>query len=119
MSDKVRLSALRRSNRYRVVLNLPVRLGRKDGTLVDISATGALATHTGVMKVGTAVEMAFTFESQKFTATANVEACTVVGLGAGENGGTLYASKLVFTNLPEASAALLQTLVASPGAPTW
>ena len=111
MSDKLQMSAVRRSNRFRVIMNVPLRIGLKQATLVDISTTGILATHSGHLKTGTTVEIAFTYEEQKFAASAKVASCTVVGLGAGEKGATLYASRLYFQNLPEASRLMLESMV--------
>ena len=90
MSQKLPLDAIRRSNRFRVIMNVPLRIGLKQATLVDISTTGILATHTGTLKTGATVEIAFTHDDKKFAGQARVASCTVVGLGAGERGGTLY-----------------------------
>ena len=111
MSDKMRMSAVRRSNRFRVVMNLPLRIGRKEGTLVDISETGILATHAGVLKTGSTVEISFQVDGKRFAANARVETCTVVGLGAGPGGATLYASRLFFENLSPESGEILSALV--------
>jgi hypothetical protein len=111
MAEKLRMSAVRRSNRFRVVMNLPLKLGRKDGTLVDISETGILATHTGVLKTGSTTDISFVHESQRFAAQARVETCTVVGLGAGPGGATLYASRLFFTELSDEARTILEVLV--------
>jgi hypothetical protein len=108
---KLAMDAVRRSNRFRVIMNLPLRIGLKNGTLVDISSAGILATHTGVLKAGTLVEISFQSGEEKFSAKARVASCTVVGLGAGEGGATLYASRLFFVDLPEESKHLLETLV--------
>lgn len=102
---------VRRSNRFRVVMNTPLRIGLKQGTLVDISATGALATHSGTLKTGSIVEISFTHEGRKFVASAEVASCTVVGLGAGEKGATLYASRLYFTTLTPESRQIVDSLV--------
>jgi hypothetical protein len=111
------MDAIRRSNRFRVIMNVPVRLGLKSGTLVDISSAGVLATHTGVLKTGATVDLSFTYEGERFAAAAKVASCTVVGLGAGEGGATLYASRLYFTNLPDSSKHLLDTLFGEPAIP--
>ena len=113
MSDKLAMSAVRRSNRFRVIMNLPLKLGLKPGTLVDISETGVLATHTGVLKTGSQIEISFVHEGEKFTANAKVETCTVVGLGAGPGGATLYASRLFFTDLTDSAKQILESLVGS------
>ena len=111
MRDKLAMSAVRRSNRFRVIMNLPLKLGWKDGTMVDISEAGILATHTGILKTGAIIEISFHHEDQRFVAPAKVETCTVVGLGAGPGGATLYASRLFFKDLPEPSRQILHSLV--------
>ncbi len=114
MGDKLAMSAVRRSNRFRVIMNLPLKLGWKEGTLVDISEAGVLATHTGVLKTGSTIEISFTVDGERFVAPAKVETCTVVGLGAGPGGATLYASRLFFTNLTDSAKEILNSLV-GPG----
>jgi hypothetical protein len=111
MPDKLAMSAVRRSNRFRVIMNLPLKLGWKDGTLVDISEAGVLATHTGVLKTGATIEISFVHENERFVSNAKVETCTVVGLGAGPGGATLYASRLFFTDLSDSARQMLQSLV--------
>jgi hypothetical protein len=111
MSDKLRMSAVRRSNRFRVIMNLPLKLGRKPGTLVDISETSVLATHTGVLETGSVIEISFVHEQSMFVSRAKVETCTVVGLGAGPGGATLYASRLFFTELSDDAREILAKLV--------
>ena len=113
MSPKNAMDAIRRSNRFRVIMNVPLRIGLKQATLVDISTTGVLATHSGTLKTGATVEISFTHEGQKFSAQAKVASCTVVGLGAGEAGATLYASRLYFVNLGDAERKLLEDMVGS------
>jgi hypothetical protein len=105
------MSAVRRSNRFRVIMNLPLKLGRKPGTLVDISEAGVLATHAGVLQTGAVIEISFLHDQQKFVANAKVESCTVVGLGAGPGGETLYASRLFFAELGEEAREILAKLV--------
>jgi hypothetical protein len=111
MSDKLQMNAVRRSNRFRVIMNLPLKLGRKDGTLVDISEAGVLATHTGVLQTGAIIEISFFHEGERFVANAKVETCTVVGLGAGPGGATLYASRLFFKDLSEPAKKILADVV--------
>lgn len=117
MTDKLAMSAVRRSNRFRVIMNLPLKLGWKPGTLVDISETGVLATHTGVLKTGSTIDISFVHEGQQFASSAKVETCTVVGLGAGPGGATLYASRLFFTDLSESAKQIVNALVGSGAEP--
>jgi hypothetical protein len=111
MRQKNPMEAIRRSNRFRVIMNVPLRIGLKQATLVDISTTGILATHSGRLETGATVEISFTNEGKKFAARAKVASCTVVGLGAGEGGATLYASRLYFLNLPEHERTMLESMV--------
>jgi hypothetical protein len=111
MSPKLAMDAVRRSNRFRVIMNLPLRIGLKQATLVDISTTGILATHTGMLKANAVVEISFEREGRKFSASAKVASCTVVGLGAGEGGATLYATRLFFVNLSEEARSILEAVV--------
>jgi hypothetical protein len=113
MSDKLAMSAVRRSNRFRVIMNLPLKIGWKPGTLVDISETGILATHTGVLKTGSSVDISFVHDGKPFAANAKVETCTVVGLGAGPGGATLYASRMFFNDLSDSSKEILESLLGS------
>lgn len=111
MSPRNPMDAVRRSNRFRVVMNLPLRIGLKQATMVDISTTGVLATHSGMLKTGSVVDISFTHDGRKFSASAKVASSTVVGLGAGEAGATLYASRLYFVNLPIESRHMLEAMV--------
>jgi hypothetical protein len=105
------MDAIRRSNRFRVIMNVPLRIGLKQATLVDISTTGVLATHAGTLQTDAMVEISFTHDDRKFAGQAKVVSCTVVGLGAGPGGATLYASRLFFVNLPEHEKKLLEDMV--------
>jgi PilZ domain len=107
----LKMDAVRRSNRFRVIMNLPLRIGLKQATLVDISTTGILATHSGTLKTGSVVDISFTHENRKFAASARVASCTVVGLGAGDAGATLYASRMYFVNLSEDSRKMVETMI--------
>ncbi|HEX8252858.1 MAG TPA: hypothetical protein VF846_06915 [Thermoanaerobaculia bacterium] len=111
MSTKLHMNVVRRSNRFRVIMNLPLKLGRKDGTLIDISEAGVLATHAGVLETGATIEISFVQDGERFVASAKVETCTVVGLGAGPGGATLYASRLFFKNLSESAKRILERVV--------
>ena len=115
MAEKISMSAIKRSHRYRVVLNVPVKLGLKDGTLVDVSSAGALVTHAGALKNDTQTDMTFTYEDKRFYGKVKVGSCGVVGLGAGQRGTTLYASRLYFTeSLPEESKQIIDSILNRP-----
>lgn len=115
MAEKISLNAIKRSSRYRVVLNVPVKLGLKDGTLVDVSAAGALVTHEGALKNDTETNMTFDYGDKRFFGKVKIASCGVVGLGAGQRGNTLFASRLYFTeNLPDESKQIIDSIVNPP-----
>ena len=112
MAEKISMSAIKRSSRYRVVLNVPVKLGLKDGTLVDVSSAGALVTHEGALKNDSETNMTFTYGGKRFFGKVKVASCGVVGLGAGQKGNTLFASRLYFTeDLPEESKHIIDSIL--------
>ena len=115
MAEKISLNAIKRSSRYRVVLNLPVKLGLKDGTLVDVSSAGALVTHAGALKTGAESDMTFNYSGRRFYGRVKVGSCGVVGIGAGPRGDTLFASRLYFTDqLPEESRQIVDLILNPP-----
>ena len=78
-------------------LALPVRVGRKEGTLVEIDRCGARVRHSGALKLGGEMQLSFKMGGEVFAAVSQVLACRVVGLGLGDGGSTLFESKLNFT----------------------
>jgi hypothetical protein len=102
----------RSSGRHRVVLSVPVRLGRSDGSLVDISTGSMRVTHPSALKVGAELPVSFVINGEKFAATVRVTWCRVSGLGGGEKGGTLFESRLVYVGLPAESKEMLERLTA-------
>jgi len=79
-------------------LELPARVGRKDGTLVEIDRCGARVRHSGALKLGGELQLSFKLGGEVFAAVSQVLACRVIGLGMGERGSTLFESKLNFTD---------------------
>jgi hypothetical protein len=109
---------IRRSDRFRVPLNIPVRLGWKSGTLLDVSAVGLFVTHTGSLQVGAVVEVTFNVSGGRFAGAMTVVSCNVIGLGTGEGGATVYGSRLSFTRVPEDSMTIVEGLLTAGGAPS-
>ena len=79
-------------------LELPARVGRKDGTLVEFDRCGARVRHSGALKLGGEFQLSFKIHGEIFAAVSQVLACRVVALGMGEGGSTLFESKLNFTD---------------------
>ncbi len=77
-------------------LSIPVRVGRKEGLLVEIDGAGARVRHTGPLKLGGEIQLSFTASGEIFVAASRVLACRVVGLGVGDGGSPLFESRLRF-----------------------
>jgi hypothetical protein len=110
MKDKVVMNAVRRSSRFRVPISRPVKMGLKDGTLVDVSSANAFVTHSGPLKVGAEITMTFDYTGRKFTGRLRVGSCGVIGRQP-DSGETLYASRLYFTDLPEESQRIIEDIL--------
>ncbi len=114
MKDKITLNAVRRSSRFRVPISRPVKLGLKDGMLVDVSSANAFVTHATPLKVGSEVNMTFDYSGRKFNGRLKVGSCGVVGR-ASASGDTMYASRLYFIELPEESQQIIEEILSSEG----
>ena len=110
-------SERRQSRRMRLIVGLPVRLGRRDGTLVEISRGGARVRHVGIMKTETDVILSFVSASDQFMAHAHVLSSRVVGLGTGEGGATLFETILRFTHTPAESLATIEQMLGTDETP--
>jgi len=110
MKDKVSLNAVRRSSRFRVPISRTVKIGLKEGTLVDVSSANAFVTHPGALKVGSEVTMTFDYTGRKFLGRLRVGSCGVVGR-VPDSGETLYASRLYFTDLSEESQQIIEDIL--------
>jgi hypothetical protein len=105
------LDRKQQSQRLRLVVGLPVRLNRLDGTLVDIGRGGARVRHSGALKVGTELQLSFLSGTEKFTATARVISCRVVGLGHDEK--TMYETSLRYAQVPDESRLIIEQMMSS------
>jgi hypothetical protein len=110
MKDKVDLTAVRRSSRFRVPMTRQVKIGLKEGTLVDVSSANAFVTHSGALTVESEVTMTFDYHGRKFTGRLRVGSCGVVGRQSA-SGETLYASRLYFTELSEESRRIIEDIL--------
>lgn len=95
----------RATARYRVGGTHPVRLGRTDGVLIDISERGARVRHISAVRRGETVRLALEWEGEQFSAQAEVLASRVVSMGNGA--GTVYDSRLRFVSMPDAAGEVL------------
>jgi len=78
-----------------------VRIGRRDGLLVDLSTRGARVQHSGSLELGTEIRLSFVHGQARFSAIARVLASRVIGFGTVAGSGTSYESRISFGDLPE------------------
>lgn len=74
----------------------PVKVGRLDGILLDVSASGAKVRHMGSVKLGSEVRLSFGFGFVQVLVVAHVLASRVVNVGHG--GATVYESRFRFSH---------------------
>lgn len=101
----------RMSGRFRAVVYLPARIGRKDGTVLDISRGSARVRHVGSIEVGTQLQLSFTSPQGRFAGNATVTSCRVVGVSEIADGATEFESLIRFANLTPEAVALLERIV--------
>lgn len=112
MKDNLVMSAVRRSSRFRVPVSRPVKMGLKEGMLIDVSSANAFVTHSGSLNVGAEITMTFDYMGRKFVGRLRVGSCGVVGRQP-DSGDTLYASRLYFIDLPEESQRIIEDILAA------
>ena len=88
----------------------PVRLGRSEGVLIDLSDRGARVRHVAAVRRGETLRIALDWEGELFSAQAEVLFSRVVSLGDGT--GTIYESRLRFVSMPGGAADVLRRTLA-------
>lgn len=91
--------------RLRVGGTHPVRLGRSEGVLIDVSERGARVRHIAAVRRGETVRLALEWEGEQFSAQAEVLSSRVVSMGNGT--GTIYDSRLRFVSMPDGAREIL------------
>lgn len=97
----------RTTPRLRIREALAVVFGRGEGTLVDISATGARVRHSAPVRLGMRVRLSFEWQHQRLSANGVVLASRVIALGTTGGGATVFESRLRFTAITSDAAKLL------------
>lgn len=98
----------RRAPRLELNGEIPALIGRGEGVLIDLSATGVRLRHAAVVQRGTLVRVSFECGGGRVGATAEVLSSRVVSLGGTA---TTYDSRLRFVVFdPGAKEALAQEL---------
>ena len=117
-SSAVASAVFDRRNRTRLRMKnlLRVHIGRGTGEVQDISAGGIRLRHTGMLTRGSQVRVAFDWRRAHFAGTAEVLASRVVGLGKGEQNGTVYDTRFRFVLLTPDAQDILTAILAAESA---
>ena len=102
----------RRAPRLRPITILPVRIGRGDGILVDLSTGGARVRHSAPALLWCSLRLLIVADETPITLDAEVLSSRVSCLGTGHSP-THYETRLRFRRIQKAQAAALAALVAT------
>ena len=97
--------------RFRFAILMPAILGRGDALILDVSAGGARVMHFTAHLRDSHVRLVFSYRGQRFSATAQMLASRVVGLGNGPRGSTSYESRLRFVECSADAASVLEAII--------
>lgn len=100
----------RRSGRFEPLMQIPARVGRRDGVVLNVSHRGARVRHPGSLKPNELVDLAFPFSDGQFFSRARVLSCRVVPL-KDPAGVLVYESRFAFVNPSPEAMALLEKLL--------
>ncbi len=97
----------RRFPRFELSMALAARLGRLDGTIINISARGACVRHSRALPRKATVRLTFQIGSQQVSATARVISSRLVSLGRGAASMAEFESRLALVEVPHVSEYVL------------
>jgi len=100
----------RRSGRFEPVMQIPARVGRRDGVVLNVSHRGARVRHPGALLPNELVELTFPCAGAQFASRARVLSCRAVPL-KDPNGQIVFESRFAFANPSEEAMALLEKLL--------
>jgi PilZ domain len=100
----------RRSGRFEPLMQIPARVGRREGVVLNVSHRGARVRHPGSLKPNELVDLAFPYADGQFASRARVLSCRVVPL-KDPNGAIVFESRFAFVNPSPEAMALLEKLL--------
>jgi hypothetical protein len=100
----------RRSGRFEPLMQIPARVGKRNGMVLNVSHRGARVRHPGSLKPNEVVDLAFPYADGQFSSRARVLSCRVVPL-KDPDGVLVYESRFVFVNPSPEAMALLEKLL--------
>jgi hypothetical protein len=96
----------RTSGRFEPVMQIPARVGKRDGVVLNISHHGARVRHPGSLKPNEVIVLTFPLSDAQFSSRARVLSCRAVPL-KDPNGQIVFESRFAFASPSAESMALL------------
>ena len=100
----------RQSGRFEPVIQIPARVGRRDGVVLNLSHRGARVRHHGSLKVNEVIDLAFPCAGAQFASRARVLSCRAVPL-KDPSGAMVFESRFAFANPSPEALALLEKVL--------
>ena len=100
----------RRSGRFEPVMQIPARVGKRDGVVLNVSHRGARVRHPGSLRPSELIDLVFPCSGGQFSSRARVLSCRVVPL-KDPAGLLVYESRFAFVNPSPEAVALLDKLL--------
>ena len=91
-------------------MQIPARVGRRDGMVMNVSHHGARIRHQGSLKVNEVIDLVFPLAGGQFSSRARVLSCRAVPI-KDPAGGMIYESRFAFANPSAEALALLEKLL--------
>ncbi len=95
------------SGRFQPVIEIPARIGRREGVVLNVSHRGARVRHSGSLKVAELIDIAFPCAGGRFSSRARVLSCRVTPIKDGD-GALLFESRVAFASPSAEALALLE-----------
>jgi hypothetical protein len=96
----------RRSGRFEPPVQIPARVGRRSGVVLNVSHRGARVRHPGALKPSEMIDLAFALGGGQFASRAKVLSCRAMPLKDAD-GQMVFESRFEFVSpSPEAKALL-------------
>lgn len=101
----------RKKVRVRLARSIVARLGTIGAVLIDISESGARLEHYSPLQTGKRIRLRFEWEKKPVSVDCQILACSVRRFASGDEGLTVYQSRLMFVDLDADSLAALRQMV--------
>jgi len=103
----------RKKVRVRLARSIVARLGTIGAVLIDISESGSRLEHYSPLQTGKRIRLRFEWEKKAISVDCQILSCGVRRFASGEEGLTVYQSRLMFIDVDAESLAILKQMVSA------